>query len=100
MTGTQHFDLIIIGGGPAGQGAAEFAAFAGRRILVELTLEIQCTNCRGPIFLRTRLEIPSYHCLNSNQLHRRASSLHYFLNQYSIFSSFPNQILSFLLAMS
>ncbi|HEU4448065.1 MAG TPA: FAD-dependent oxidoreductase [Nitrososphaeraceae archaeon] len=34
MTGTQHYDLIIIGGGPAGQGAAEFAAFAGRRILV------------------------------------------------------------------
>src|SRR5206468_10537117 len=34
MTGTQHYDLIIIGGGPAGQGAAEFAAFAGRRVLV------------------------------------------------------------------
>lgn len=34
MTGAQHYDLIIIGGGPAGQGAAEFAAFAGRRILV------------------------------------------------------------------
>ena len=34
MTGTQHYDLIIIGGGPAGQGGAEFAAFAGRRILV------------------------------------------------------------------
>jgi NAD(P) transhydrogenase len=34
MTGTHHYDLIIIGGGPAGQGAAEFAAFAGRRILV------------------------------------------------------------------
>ena len=34
MTGTQHYDLIIIGGGPAGQGAAEFAAFAGRRTLV------------------------------------------------------------------
>ena len=33
-TDTQHYDLIIIGGGPAGQGAAEFAAFAGRRILV------------------------------------------------------------------
>ena len=33
-TGIQHYDLIIIGGGPAGQGAAEFAAFAGRRILV------------------------------------------------------------------
>ena len=29
-----HYDLIIIGGGPAGQGAAEFAAFAGRRTLV------------------------------------------------------------------
>ena len=28
MTGIQHYDLIIIGGGPAGQGAAEFAAFA------------------------------------------------------------------------
>jgi NAD(P) transhydrogenase len=34
MTGTQHYDLIIIGGGPSGQGAAEFAAFAGRRVLV------------------------------------------------------------------
>src|SRR5215207_5872271 len=34
MTGAQHYDLIIIGGGPGGQGAAEFAAFAGRRILV------------------------------------------------------------------
>jgi NAD(P) transhydrogenase len=34
MTDTQHYDLIIIGGGPAGQGAAEFVAFAGRRILV------------------------------------------------------------------
>ena len=34
MTGIQHYDLIIIGGGPAGQGAAEFAAFAGRRTLV------------------------------------------------------------------
>ncbi len=33
-TGIQHYDLIIIGGGPAGQGAAEFAAFAGRQILV------------------------------------------------------------------
>ena len=34
MTGIEHYDLIIIGGGPAGQGAAEFAAFAGRRTLV------------------------------------------------------------------
>ena len=34
VTGIQHYDLIIIGGGPAGQGAAEFAAFAGRRTLV------------------------------------------------------------------
>src|SRR5215216_6797142 len=34
MIGTQHYDLIVIGGGPAGQGAAEFAAFAGRRTLV------------------------------------------------------------------
>ena len=34
MTGIQNYDLIIIGGGPAGQGAAEFAAFAGRRTLV------------------------------------------------------------------
>jgi len=33
-TAPPHYDLIIIGGGPAGQGAAEFAAFAGRRILV------------------------------------------------------------------
>ena len=33
-TGIEHYDLIIIGGGPAGQGSAEFAAFAGRRILV------------------------------------------------------------------
>ena len=29
-----HYDLIVIGGGPAGQGAAEFAAFARQRILV------------------------------------------------------------------
>src|SRR5215211_1242204 len=34
MTGTQHYDLIIIGGGPAGQGAAEFAALARRHTLV------------------------------------------------------------------
>jgi NAD(P) transhydrogenase len=34
LTGAQRYDLIIIGGGPAGQGAAEFAAFAGRRVLV------------------------------------------------------------------
>jgi len=34
VTGIQHYDLIIIGGGPAGQGAAEFAAFAGRHTLV------------------------------------------------------------------
>jgi len=34
MNDTHHYDLIIIGGGPAGQGAAEFAAFAGRHILV------------------------------------------------------------------
>ena len=34
MTGAQHYDLIIIGGGPAGQGAAEFASFGGRRTLV------------------------------------------------------------------
>jgi NAD(P) transhydrogenase len=34
MKGTQDYNLIIIGGGPAGQGAAEFAAFAGRRVLV------------------------------------------------------------------
>jgi NAD(P) transhydrogenase len=34
MTDSRHYDLIVIGGGPAGQGAAEFAAFAGRRTLV------------------------------------------------------------------
>ena len=34
MTESRHYDLIVIGGGPAGQGAAEFAAFAGRRTLV------------------------------------------------------------------
>ena len=34
MTTGIHYDLIIIGGGPAGQGAAEFAAFARKRILV------------------------------------------------------------------
>ena len=34
MKGFPQYDLIIIGGGPAGQGAAEFAAFAGRRTLV------------------------------------------------------------------
>ena len=34
MTKNQHYDLIIIGGGPAGQGAAQFAAFARRRTLV------------------------------------------------------------------
>lgn len=34
MRRTNHYDLIVIGGGPAGQGAAEFAAFAKRRTLV------------------------------------------------------------------
>lgn len=34
MKDMHHYDLIVIGGGPAGQGAAEFAAFARRRILV------------------------------------------------------------------
>ena len=34
MKSLPQYDLIIIGGGPAGQGAAEFAAFAGRRTLV------------------------------------------------------------------
>ncbi|MGC2430544.1 MAG: hypothetical protein WA393_05860, partial [Nitrososphaeraceae archaeon] len=33
MKGLSQYDLLIIGGGPAGQGAAEFAAFAGRRTL-------------------------------------------------------------------
>lgn len=34
MTENLHYDLIVIGGGPAGQGAAQFAAFARQRILV------------------------------------------------------------------
>jgi NAD(P) transhydrogenase len=34
MTDTHHYDLIVIGGGPAGQGAVEFAAFARLRTLV------------------------------------------------------------------
>ena len=34
MTGGNQYDFIVIGGGPAGQGAAEFAAFAGLRTLV------------------------------------------------------------------
>src|SRR6476659_6783488 len=34
MKSLPQYDLIIIGGGPAGQGAAEFAAFARKRILV------------------------------------------------------------------
>src|SRR5215212_3113508 len=34
MRDTPHYDLIVIGGGPAGQGAAEFAAFAGKHTLV------------------------------------------------------------------
>src|SRR6476620_6217387 len=34
MKDLSQYDLIIIGGGPSGQGAAEFAAFAGRRVLV------------------------------------------------------------------
>lgn len=34
MTEDLHYDLIVIGGGPAGQGAAQFAAFARQRILV------------------------------------------------------------------
>ena len=34
VTEHSHYDFIIIGGGPAGQGAAEFASLAGRRTLV------------------------------------------------------------------
>ena len=34
MTKSSHYDFIVIGGGPAGQGAAEFATFAERRTLV------------------------------------------------------------------
>ena len=34
MINSPPYDIIIIGGGPAGQGAAEFAAFAKRRTLV------------------------------------------------------------------
>lgn len=34
MTSIDHYDLIVIGGGPAGQGAAEVAAIYGRRTLV------------------------------------------------------------------
>jgi len=34
MRDANHYDLIVIGGGPAAQGAAEFAAFARRRVLV------------------------------------------------------------------
>lgn len=51
MIGPQHYDLIIIGGGPAGQGAAEFGAFAGRRILVierELLGGLVVTTGGGP----------------------------------------------------
>src|SRR5439155_2656990 len=33
VTEHSHYDFIIIGGGPAGQGAAEFASLAGRRTL-------------------------------------------------------------------
>jgi NAD(P) transhydrogenase len=34
VTVDSHFEFIVIGGGPAGQGAAEFASLAGRRTLV------------------------------------------------------------------
>ncbi|MGB6977347.1 MAG: FAD-dependent oxidoreductase, partial [Gammaproteobacteria bacterium] len=34
MTSIDHYDFIVIGGGPAGQGAAEVAAIYGRRTLV------------------------------------------------------------------
>src|SRR5439155_1573308 len=34
VTEHSHYDFIIIGGGPAGQGAAEFATLAGLRTLV------------------------------------------------------------------
>ncbi|PYK63038.1 MAG: Si-specific NAD(P)(+) transhydrogenase, partial [Verrucomicrobia bacterium] len=34
MTADTHYEFIVIGAGPAGQGAAEFASLAGRRTLV------------------------------------------------------------------
>lgn len=34
MSNIKHYDFIVIGGGPAGQGAAEVAAIYGRRTLV------------------------------------------------------------------
>lgn len=34
MSNINHYDFIVIGGGPAGQGAAEVAAIYGRKTLV------------------------------------------------------------------
>ena len=34
MNNIHHYDFIVIGGGPAGQGAAEVAAISGRKTLV------------------------------------------------------------------
>ena len=34
MTNIDHYDFVVIGGGPAGQGAAEVAAIYGHKTLV------------------------------------------------------------------
>ncbi len=63
MTGIQHYDLIIIGGGPAGQGAAEFAAFAGRRTLVierEVLGGLVVTTGGGPTKTLREADLTSY----------------------------------------